>query len=110
MKGYSISSFGCLAQLHKPGVSGDFQESLISLIQVPVVSTPATGTLSNSALTGMQNPMLSVQKKCDPVMTAYKLVTVDVPYFGWGSSVEKFIAKVGPSATNLTHSFARGES
>jgi hypothetical protein len=48
--------------------------------------------------------MLSVQKKCDPVMTAYKLVTVDVPYFGWGSSVEKFIAKVGPSATNLTHS------
>ncbi|GAQ84129.1 Phosphatidylinositol transfer protein [Klebsormidium nitens] len=32
-------------------------------------------------------------KKCDPVMTAYKLVTVDVPYFGWGSSVEKFVAK-----------------
>lgn len=45
-------------------------------------------------------PMLSsaVQKKCDPVMTAYKLVTVDVPYFGWGSSVEKFVAKVGSPA------------
>lgn len=32
-------------------------------------------------------------KKCEPVMCAYKCVTVDVPYWGFGSQVEKFISK-----------------
>ncbi|CAM6091873.1 unnamed protein product [Calypogeia fissa] len=31
--------------------------------------------------------------KCEPVMCAYKCVTVDVPYWGFGSRIEKFIAK-----------------
>ncbi|KAL3676890.1 hypothetical protein R1sor_026838 [Riccia sorocarpa] len=33
------------------------------------------------------------QKTCEPVMCAYKCVTVDVPYWGFGSRIEKFIAK-----------------
>ncbi|KAG6550194.1 hypothetical protein Mapa_008153 [Marchantia paleacea] len=32
-------------------------------------------------------------QKCEPVMCAYKCVTVDVPYWGFGSRIEKFIAK-----------------
>ncbi|CAM6084754.1 unnamed protein product [Calypogeia fissa] len=32
-------------------------------------------------------------QKCEPVMCAYKCVTVDVPYWGFGSQVEKFISK-----------------
>eukprot|EP00271_Cylindrocystis_brebissonii_P016080 TRINITY_DN39258_c0_g1_i1.p1 TRINITY_DN39258_c0_g1~~TRINITY_DN39258_c0_g1_i1.p1 ORF type:complete len:302 (+),score=71.16 TRINITY_DN39258_c0_g1_i1:355-1260(+) len=32
-------------------------------------------------------------KVCDPVMTAYKLVTVDVPYWGFGPRLEKYISK-----------------
>jgi hypothetical protein len=30
---------------------------------------------------------------CEPVMCAYKSVTVDVPYWGFGSRIEKFVAK-----------------
>ncbi|KAL3675244.1 hypothetical protein R1sor_025192 [Riccia sorocarpa] len=33
------------------------------------------------------------QQKCEPVMCAYKCVTVDVPYWGFGSRIEKFISK-----------------
>lgn len=33
------------------------------------------------------------QQTCEPVMCAYKLVTVDVPYWGFGSRLEKFIGK-----------------
>lgn len=33
------------------------------------------------------------QKTCEPVMCAYKCVTVDVPYWGFGSRLEKFISK-----------------
>ncbi|BBN19116.1 hypothetical protein MPTK1_8g08010 [Marchantia polymorpha subsp. ruderalis] len=32
-------------------------------------------------------------EKCEPVMCAYKCVTVDVPYWGFGSRIEKFISK-----------------
>lgn len=30
---------------------------------------------------------------CEPVMTAYKLVRVDIPYWGFGSKMEKYIAR-----------------
>jgi hypothetical protein len=33
------------------------------------------------------------QKTCSPVMCAYKCVTVDVPYWGFGSRLEKFVSK-----------------
>ncbi|KAG0602401.1 hypothetical protein M758_10G011800 [Ceratodon purpureus] len=33
------------------------------------------------------------QKTCEPVMCAYKCVTVDVPYWGFGLRLEKFISK-----------------
>ncbi|KAL1544156.1 phosphatidylinositol transfer protein 2-like [Salvia divinorum] len=29
------------------------------------------------------------QEQCDPVMTAYKLVTIDVPYWGFGSKLQQ---------------------
>ena len=35
------------------------------------------------------------QGVCEPVMTAYKLVTVDVPYWGFGTQLERFAGKVG---------------
>ncbi|CAI5468543.1 unnamed protein product [Closterium sp. Yama58-4] len=34
------------------------------------------------------------QAHSTPLMTAYKVVTVDVPYWGFGSRLEKYIAKV----------------
>jgi hypothetical protein len=34
------------------------------------------------------------QKTCAPIMCAYKCVTVDVPYWGFGSRLEKFVSKV----------------
>jgi hypothetical protein len=30
-----------------------------------------------------------MQEMCDPVMTAYKLVTVDAPYWGFGYRLEQ---------------------
>jgi hypothetical protein len=30
-----------------------------------------------------------MQETCDPVMTAYKLVTVDAPYWGFGYRLEQ---------------------
>lgn len=40
----------------------------------------------------------SFQESCKPVMTAYKLVTVDAPYWGFGSQLEQaFIAVLTPS-------------
>ncbi|KAG0558217.1 hypothetical protein KC19_10G012700 [Ceratodon purpureus] len=33
------------------------------------------------------------QKTCEPVICAYKCVTVDVPYWGFGLRLEKFISK-----------------
>ncbi|KAG6432831.1 hypothetical protein SASPL_104419 [Salvia splendens] len=42
-----------------------------------------------SARTG-RGPLLDGwQEQCDPVMTAYKLVTIDVPYWGFGSKLEQ---------------------
>jgi hypothetical protein len=38
--------------------------------------------------------MWCLQLSCEPVMCAYKCVTVDVPYWGFGSRLEKFISKV----------------
>eukprot|EP00850_Spirogloea_muscicola_P013329 SM000090S24291 [mRNA] locus=s90:96990:100534:+ [translate_table: standard] len=31
-------------------------------------------------------------QKCEPKLCAYKVVSVDVPYWGWGSRLEKYIA------------------
>ncbi|CAI5512425.1 unnamed protein product [Closterium sp. Naga37s-1] len=36
----------------------------------------------------------SLQAHTSPLMTAYKVVTVDVPYWGFGSRLEKYLAKV----------------
>jgi hypothetical protein len=33
--------------------------------------------------------ILGMQDMCDPVMTAYKLVTVDSPYWGFGYRMEQ---------------------
>ncbi|KAL2622252.1 hypothetical protein R1flu_002457 [Riccia fluitans] len=50
-------------------------------------------TLFASKKTGRGPLREGWQNYCEPVMCAYKCVTVDVPYWGWGSSVEKFISK-----------------
>jgi hypothetical protein len=44
-----------------------------------------------------------LQKTCEPVMCAYKCVTVDVPYWGFGSRLEKFISKVTCPAFDQCH-------
>eukprot|EP00261_Vitis_vinifera_P013225 XP_002284874.1 PREDICTED: phosphatidylinositol transfer protein 1 isoform X1 [Vitis vinifera] len=41
-----------------------------------------------SAKTG-RGPLLEGWQSCDPVMTAYKLVTVDAPYWGFGNRLEQ---------------------
>lgn len=50
----------------------------------------------------IEYPLL-LQKTCEPVMCAYKCVTVDVPYWGFGSRLEKFISKVTRPALDLCH-------
>lgn len=47
----------------------------------------------HSAKTGRGPLLPGWQKKTKPLMCAYKLVTVDVPYWGFGSRLEKFISK-----------------
>lgn len=37
-----------------------------------------------------------VQKTVDPIMIAYKLITVDAPYWGFGPQIEKYVSKVSP--------------
>ncbi|CAI7806463.1 unnamed protein product, partial [Closterium sp. NIES-53] len=41
------------------------------------------------------------QERCDPCMVAYKLVTVDLPYWGFGPQLEKYIAKVFQRKLNI---------
>lgn len=38
--------------------------------------------------------LLFFQDRCDPVMTAYKLVTVDAPYWGFGYRLEQALLAV----------------
>ncbi|KAL3530615.1 hypothetical protein ACH5RR_009937 [Cinchona calisaya] len=46
-------------------------------------------SIFQSAMTG-RGPLLDGwQERCNPVMTAYKLVTIDVPYWGFGSRLEQ---------------------
>lgn len=42
-----------------------------------------------SARTGRGPLLEGWQNSCDPVMTAYKLVTIDAPYWGFGSRLEQ---------------------
>ncbi|KAG6557712.1 hypothetical protein Mapa_000477 [Marchantia paleacea] len=50
-------------------------------------------TLFASKKTGRGPLREGWQQNCEPVMCAYKCVTVDVPYWGFGSRIEKFISK-----------------
>lgn len=42
------------------------------------------------------NHEIHLQNRCDPVMTAYKLVTVDAPYWGFGYRLEQALIAVTP--------------
>ncbi|KAA8543999.1 hypothetical protein F0562_021824 [Nyssa sinensis] len=42
-----------------------------------------------SARTGRGPLLVGWQDRCNPVMTAYKLVTIDAPYWGFGSRLEQ---------------------
>jgi len=44
-----------------------------------------------SCKTGRGPLLAGWQEKCNPIMTAYKLVTVDAPYWGFGSRLEKML-------------------
>lgn len=39
---------------------------------------------------------IHLQERSDPVMTAYKLVTIDAPYWGFGSRLELALIAVPP--------------
>lgn len=39
---------------------------------------------------------ICLQDRCDPVMTAYKLVTIDAPYWGFGYRLEQALVAVKP--------------
>lgn len=41
------------------------------------------------------------QQTCDPCMVAYKFITVDAPYWGFGPQLEKYISKVMQRKLNL---------
>ncbi|GJP71361.1 hypothetical protein CLOP_g2200 [Closterium sp. NIES-67] len=41
------------------------------------------------------------QERCSPCMVAYKLVTVDAPYWGFGPQLEKYIARVLQRKLNI---------
>lgn len=41
------------------------------------------------------NYFLKFQDMSDPVMTAYKLVTIDAPYWGFGNKLERALLLVG---------------
>ncbi|CAI5482348.1 unnamed protein product [Closterium sp. Yama58-4] len=41
------------------------------------------------------------QERCHPCMVAYKLVTVDLPYWGFGPQLEKYIARVFQRKLNI---------
>ncbi|CAI5534290.1 unnamed protein product [Closterium sp. Naga37s-1] len=41
------------------------------------------------------------QERCEPCMVAYKLVTVDLPYWGFGPQLEKYIARVFQRKLNI---------
>lgn len=44
-----------------------------------------------SCKTGRGPLLAGWQEKCNPIMTAYKLVTVDAPYWGFGSRLEQML-------------------
>ena len=40
------------------------------------------------------NPEIHLQDSCKPVMTAYKLMTIDAPYWGFGRQLEQAMLAV----------------
>ena len=46
------------------------------------------------------------ERRCNPVMTCYKLVTVEFKWWGLQSKVEKFIHKVGMMSFQIVSFFS----
>ncbi|CAI9105188.1 OLC1v1004055C1 [Oldenlandia corymbosa var. corymbosa] len=62
--------------------TSDYWSYIIGRNNIDFSTFQSTRTSRGPLLAGWQD-------KCNPVMTAYKLVTVDVPYWGFGSRLEQ---------------------